>query len=103
MKTKKDNSVIVEIMNVIDGTSTNVQGYTLFVALDKLMAGDKKIKLSLKDCTPMSSSFLSSSIGALYDKYGVAKIKSNLSLINFMPSRAESIKTYLKDLQKYVK
>ena len=103
MNTSNPSPVLIELMDIVDGTSTNPEGYLLFMTLNKLIDAGKKVKISLKDCTPMSSSFLSSSFGALYDKYGIAKVKSSISLTNFIPSRAGSIKTYLDNLQKYVK
>lgn len=90
-------------MDVVNGTSTNSEGFTLFALLSKEIEAGHKIKLSLSSATAMSSSFMNSSFGELVDKYGIGKIKDYISLINYAPSHAQHIKSYLEMVASYKK
>jgi hypothetical protein len=55
------------------------------------------------DATSMSSSFLNASFGEVYDTFGYKTIKDRVTLINYKPSQAKQIKTYLDTISKLVK
>ncbi len=92
---------IITLMDCVSGTSTNVEGYTLFTLLSKEIEKNNIVKLSLKDSTPMSSSFMNSSFGELVDKYGLDKFRDHVRLINYTPSHAERIQKYIQMLRSH--
>jgi hypothetical protein len=92
---------IITVVDSVTGTSTNVEGCTLYNIIAKEIEGGNIVKLSLKDCTPMSSSFMSSSFGELVDKYGMDKFREHVRLINYTPTQAERIQQYLKMLKSH--
>ncbi|MEO6883122.1 MAG: DUF4325 domain-containing protein [Bacteroidia bacterium] len=95
-------TVVINLMDTVAGTATTTEGLALYLAMSKAMDTGKNVKLSLKDCTPLSSSFLNSTFGELYDRYGYDKIKERVVLINYFPSHAMAIKKYLQDLNNLV-
>lgn len=88
-------------MEVVHGTSTNAEGFTLYSILVKEIEAGRKIKLSLSAATAMSSSFMNSSFGELIDKYGISKVKEYISLINYTPSYAQHVKSYFDMIGSY--
>ena len=86
-------------MDKVNGTSTNIEGLTLYAILSREIESGNIIKLSLKESTPMSSSFLNSSFGELVDRYGMNVLKKHIRLINYTTSQAEYIKKYLSMLK----
>ena len=93
---------IIIVKNIVAGTSTNAEGLSLFIAMDKVIAKGNIIVLSLNGCTPMSSSFLNSSIGALIEKHGFKSMKGQLILKNYTQVMADNIKHYLGRLKQLV-
>jgi len=83
-------------MNCVHGTSTNNDGFGLFIEISKAFTAGDIVKLSLEGSTSMSSSFLNSSFGELAEKFGMDKIKNQLRLVDFKPSQAGQIKKYLE-------
>ena len=90
---------IINLMDKVNGTSTNIEGLTLYAVLSREIESGNIIKLSLKESTPMSSSFLNSSLGELVDRYGIDVFKKHVRLINYTASQAEYIKKYLSMLK----
>ncbi len=89
------NKQVIKINDVVTGTFTNADGYTLFLSMDKIINNGGIIVLSLSDCSPLSSSFLNSSIGSLIEKHGFSEMKGRLVLTNYTPVMAENIKHYI--------
>lgn len=88
----------INLSDLVAGTSTNDSGFVLFLEIEKGLSSGDKIKISLANCGAFSSSFLSSSFGEIYDKYGYDVIKSKISLINYSSTLAQQIKTFLDRL-----
>lgn len=88
----------IKLMDVVNGTSTNADGFTLFTLMDKAFSNGEIVKLSLENATPFASSFLNSSFGELMDKYGIEKIREQVKLTKYTRSRAMNIKEYLDKL-----
>ncbi|RZK34988.1 MAG: DUF4325 domain-containing protein [Hymenobacter sp.] len=84
------------LTDVVAGTFTNAEGAKLYTALAPYLATGQVVRLSLRDATPMSSSFLNSSIGDLLDHYGLEALRSSLKLVDFVPSHAAAIKQYIE-------
>lgn len=85
----------LSLMDLVAGTFTNAEGAKLYVALAPYLATGQVVRLSLRDATPMSSSFLNTSIGDLIDHYGIAALRQSLKLVDFVPSHAAAIKEYI--------
>jgi hypothetical protein len=88
----------VELIDVVSGTTTNEDGYALFLSLDKYLVSNCRVELSLKGMTPMSSSFLNSSFGELVEKHGMAKLKESLFFCNYKMHDVSRIKSYVASL-----
>lgn len=84
--------------DVVSGTFTNAEGAKLYAALAPYLAAGTLVRLSLRGTSPMSSSFLNSSIGDLIDCYGIAALRGSLKLVDYVPSHAAVIKKYVDDL-----
>jgi hypothetical protein len=98
-----NNQVIdIDLMSTVHGTATNDQGLALYIVLKKQFLNDMKVRLSLHNATPMSSSFMNSSLGALIDEFGYPKVTTLLSLIHFNRTQAENIKKYFAQYKKYI-
>jgi hypothetical protein len=89
-------------MSTVRGTATNDQGFTLYVVLKEHFLNERKVRLSLHNATPMSSSFMNSSFGVLIDEFGYTKVTTLLSLIHFNKIQADSIKKYFEQYKKYI-
>ncbi|WP_151087424.1 STAS-like domain-containing protein [Hymenobacter baengnokdamensis] len=86
---------LLELTALVQGTFTNAEGAKLFAALAPAVAAGQVVRLSLHHATPMSTSFLNSSFGALIDQYGLPAVQHSLRLTNYLPSHASCIKNYL--------
>jgi len=86
---------IIYVKQVSHDTYSNSSGYQLFVILDKHFKDNSRVDVSLKNATPMSSSYLNSSIGELITLYGFDKFKSVVKFVDVTPSHAEILKSYL--------
>jgi len=89
------NTINIRLLDIVNGTSTNVEGQILFDIISKHLQNGNLVKLSLRDLTPMSTSFLNSSFGELLQHFGYDKIKSSIVLIDYRISDALRIKDYL--------
>ena len=85
-------------MDVVTGTATNDEGIALFNSIDNLFSKSQKVRLSLEDCTPFSTSFLNSSIGDLIDKYGLNRFKSDIVYTKIKPSQIKKLQSYLEQI-----
>lgn len=86
---------IVKVKEIVNGTSTNAEGYPLFLAMDKIIERGNIIVLSLKDCNVFSSSFLNSSIGNLLEKHSLTEMKGRLLLTDYTSTIANNISHYI--------
>lgn len=93
-----DAITTIRLMDIVPGTSTNADAVALFVAMDQLLDSGNKIRLSLESATPLSTSFLNSSIGNLVDKFGLEKFRSQVVFSHLTPSQIRSIKAYFDQI-----
>ncbi len=99
-----NNQIIdIELMSTVQGTATNDQGFALYVVLKEHFFNNMKARLSLHNATPMSSSFMNSSFGALIDEFGYTKVTTLLSLIHCSKTQAEYVKKYFALYKKYIR
>ena len=82
------------LTSLVIGTSTNAEGDKLRNALAPYVAAGQVVRLSLRDASPMSTSFLNSAFGDLLDEFGPTAVRSTLKLVDYLPSHAAIIKHY---------
>ena len=92
----KDSLITVRLMDVVSGTSTNADGFALFTAIDKYLSENIKTRLSLDGATPLSTSFLNSSIGSLADKYGLDDMRKKIVFTNLTTPQINTLKRYFE-------
>jgi hypothetical protein len=91
---------ILNLMEIVTGTSTNTEGLQLFIQMDNVISKGGNIIISLEEATALSSSFLNSSFGELFEKYGYTKLRNKIKIVNYQPSRLKQITEYINRLCK---
>ena len=91
----------LKLKDVVEGTSTNSEGYSLYVVLDKHIKTGASVRLSLANCSPFSSSFLNSSLGALFDLHGFEYVKQRLKFTQYLTHHEQVLKKYFSDYEKF--
>ena len=89
----------INLVDIVDGTSTNIEGVKLYCALNKHLKSNEAVILSLKACTPLSSSFLNSSIGNLIEDYGFDYVIDNVKISNYSKSIGKALVQYLDNIK----
>lgn len=92
----KEALITIRLMDVVAGTSTNADAVALFNAIDNILSTNQKARLSLDGATPLSTSFLNSSIGSLADKYGFEEMRKKIVFTNLKESQIKTIKRYFE-------
>ncbi|GAA4503177.1 hypothetical protein GCM10023172_27590 [Hymenobacter ginsengisoli] len=88
------------VASATTSTLSNADGYKLFVALKEALTEQPgSVTLDLTDVVNFSSSFLNSSLGALYDEFGTEGYK-RLRLNNYKPAQAKMLKEYMADVAR---
>ena len=90
----------IDLMSLVNATGTNSEGIILYNAMEKEIRNGKIVELSLLNSTPFSSSFLNSSFGALWEKFGDSTLKGRVKIINFQPTRRDQIFEYISNLRE---
>lgn len=93
---------MIIINNIVDSTYTNAQGYKLYVTLLPFFINNERVDLSFVDLTPMSSSFLNSSLGALIEEFGLEQFKNTIRPVEITKSHAEVLSKYIKSIAEVV-
>jgi hypothetical protein len=93
--------VKVIVKDIVSGTLSNIEGTTLYCAIDSALKNNDSIYLSFEGINTISSSFLNSSIGTLVDAYGIDIIKDRIKIVNYTKPLANVIVKYVSDLKKY--
>ena len=91
----------VIVKDIVSGTLSNIEGTTLYCAIDSALKNNDSIYLSFESINTISSSFLNSSIGTLVDTYGIDIIKDRIKIVNYTKPLAAVIVKYVSDLKKY--
>ena len=98
MSTTVPNSPVLTVATLTPGTISNADGYKLLLALKEAMiAQPSPVTLDLTGVIGFSSSFLNSSLGALFEEMGTASFK-RLRLSSFKPSQLKQLKDYMADV-----
>ena len=84
------------LTDIVQGTSTNTAGEYLYVVLEKAIKNEEKIRVSLIDSTPFSTSFMNSSIGAIIEDYGIDIFREFVAFVGYTKSQASMIKKYIQ-------
>lgn len=82
------------IRDTVKDTISNDEGKKLYLLLSSELKKNNTIELSLHDSTPMSTSFLNSSFGALVSEFGLEVVRKSIKLTNYKHSYAIRLKEY---------
>lgn len=92
------NSPVLTVATLTPGTISNADSYKLLLALKEAMiAQPSPVTLDLTGVIGFSSSFLNSSLGALFEEMGAASFK-RLRLSNYKPTQLKQLKDYMADV-----
>ena len=98
MSTTAPNSPVLTVATLTPGTISNADGYKLLLALkEALTTQPGSVILDLTGVIGFSSSFLNSSLGALFEEMGAAGFK-RLRLSNYKPTQLKQLKEYMADV-----
>ncbi|RZK34455.1 MAG: DUF4325 domain-containing protein [Hymenobacter sp.] len=91
-------SPVLTISSLTPGTLSNADGFKLLLALkDALLEQPGPVTLDLTGVIGFSSSFLNSSLGALFEDLGATSFK-RLRLSNYKPAQLKQLKEYMADV-----
>jgi hypothetical protein len=93
----------VYIKDIVDNTVQHTEGNKLFTILDQYLSKDEHIRLSLKDSTPLSSSFLNTSFGQIIKKYGIDFFKKHITISEYTINQAIYLKSYVNRFSSLLK
>jgi len=72
----------------------------LFKELDKYLRQGQSVTIDFTDCHALSSSFLNSSIGEIFMKYGYNSLKGRIGVVNATKSQKKQIEDYITYLKE---
>ncbi len=90
--------ITLKVMDIVVGTATNNDGLPLFLALDKHLSKGQKVRLSMMEATPFSTSFMNASIGDIIDKYGFETFRHSVAFVQCRPAQAKYLKMYIDQI-----
>ena len=98
MSTPSSSGVVLTISDITPGTYSNINGSSLLVAIrEALQNQEGLVTLSLQGTIGFSSSFLNSSLGALYEEMGKSSFQ-RIRLTNYKPAQLAQLKKYMADV-----
>lgn len=98
MSTTAPTSPVLTVLTLTSGTLSNADGYKLLLALKAALAEQPgPVTLDLTGVVSFSSSFLNSSLGAIYEELGAPSYK-RLRLNNYKPTQFKQLKDYMADV-----
>lgn len=92
---------MIVIKNIVDNTYINSEGDKLYISLLPFFRNNERVDVSFVDLTPMSSSFLNSSIGVLIEEFGFAKFKNIIRPVEITKSHADVLSFYIKSMVEF--
>lgn len=84
------------INNVIGGSYSSMDGYSLYCILKPYFATGEGLVISMHGFSAMSSSFFNSSFGALIEENGIDKFRNIIKFVDLTNSQARLISRYLE-------
>ncbi|NQU32620.1 MAG: STAS-like domain-containing protein [Bacteroidetes bacterium] len=90
--------LMLSIKDLSDSALSNHDGIQLQSAMDQKLSTDNSIIISFRGINTISSSFLNSSFGNIFDKYGI-NILSKIKIVDYTPSVANCIRKYVSDIK----
>lgn len=91
------------IKNLVTGTSTNAEAFSLFLDMKNCAAADNSFTLDFTGIDYVSSSFLNSSIGEFIETYGFNTFASKVKFSSCNKDLATMIKGYVAKYKTLVK
>lgn len=85
------------VRNIVNNTTTNDSGYLLFLAIENELKNSGSVEISLDNISVISTSFLNSSIGEIFEKFGFENVKSKIKYHHVEKSIAEILRKYHHD------
>ncbi|MGQ3132254.1 MAG: STAS-like domain-containing protein [Flavobacteriales bacterium] len=95
-----DARIRIRLLSIVNGTYTNSEGENLFKELDKYLSKGQSVTIDFTDCHAVSSSFLNSSIGELFMKYGYDSLKGRVGIVNVTKLQKNQITDYINYLKE---
>ena len=98
MSTTVPKSPVLTVATLAPGTISNADGFKLLLALKEAITSQPgPVTLDLTGVIGLSSSFLNSSLGTLFEEMGAAGFK-RLRLSNYKPTQLKQLKDYMADI-----
>jgi hypothetical protein len=84
------------ITDIVQDTYTNASGFSLYTLIKKNLDSGIVTEISFKEASPLSSSFLNSSLGAIIEEIGFSNFKEKIKLIELSKTQANHLLSYFK-------
>lgn len=84
------------ITDIVQDTYTNAGGFSLYTQIKKNLDSGIVTEISFKGASPLSSSFLNSSFGAIIEEIGFSSFKEKIKLIELSKTQANHLLGYFK-------
>lgn len=88
---------LIIVNKVTKCTTSNEQGTLLYDRIFYELQTQNSVTLSFKDVKIISSSFLNSSIGALFDNIGPDNLKDKIRITHYNPNIGHAILNYVNN------
>jgi hypothetical protein len=82
------------LIDTVKDTYTNVSGASLAMQIGKDVADKSIVEISLKNSTPISSSFFNSSFGDLIERLGYNTVKQYIKFKDVTESQGTILRSY---------
>jgi len=86
------------VSDIVAGTFSNADGLVLKLAIDNALAYNEQVIISFEGISSLSSSFLNSSIGEIFEHYGKDGLQRRLKMTNYTPTVLNIVKKYTSTL-----
>ncbi len=96
------NATKLTLADHVSGTATNAEGYALFLVLDEAIRRGESLRISLVNCGPLSSSFLNSSFGALFEEHGIEVVRQKIVFTHYLRHHARTLTRYFDDYSMFL-
>jgi len=90
----------IKVKDISDNTTSNNSGSNLFMVLNNCLKNNEQIEVSFEGVRTISSSYLNSSIGELFDIYGVENVKSKIRFVQLDPVIKSLLIDYINNYSK---
>lgn len=90
----------INIMNIVNGTSTNIEGLKLYIYIkNNIKSPENQLIISFAGSTAPSPSFLNSSFGSLIEEIGIDQFRASVKFVELTKNQAGVLNKYFTDLR----